>query len=403
MTALRVAIDARFRPGTSGGVETVVMGLAQGFAGMSPSDVRLTFVTYRGCNDWIRPYLGTHLNMVSVLPPTRLQQRLRRARVWSIRPHGRSFGALPRRDSILSSLDVELVHFPSQVAYRVRQPFIYHPHDLQHRHLPEFFSSRQIAAKEITYRHMCRKAAAVSVGTSWVKCDLVEKMHLDPARVWVVPLAPFSTFNSSGGSRDIGHLALPPRYIVYPAVPWPHKNHARLFDAIALLRRRGVDVHVVLTGSRRNGLNLAELARASAVSDLVRDVGYLSQAEVEGVIEHADAVIVPTLFEAASFPVWEAFRLGTAVACSNVTSLPRQVGNAGIVFDPLRSTSIAAAIESLWLDAGLRARLARLGRTRASEFSWEETARRFLALYRKVAGRQLSGADGALLLAEPSL
>jgi glycosyltransferase involved in cell wall biosynthesis len=398
-----VAVDARFVPGTVGGVETVVMGLAQGFANIPLGDVSLTFVTYAGLNGWIRPHPHGPLNLVEVSPPDQIGRILRKSRIWAVRPHGRSFGVLPGRDRTMNSLGADIMHFPRQSAVRVDQPFIYHPHDLQHRHLPNFFTARQIASREVKYGSLCGRAAAVAVGTSWVKDDLVEQMRIDPKRIFVIPLAPVAATGEQGGLADLTRLPIPDRYITYPAASWPHKNHRCLFQALALLRRRGLEIPLILTGPRSMGVDLASLATTSGVSDLVFDLGYLAQAEIEALTAASVAMVVPTLFEAASFPVWEAFRLGTPVACSNVTSLPRQVGAAGVLFDPRRAEAIADAIGTLWEDPVRRKQLAELGRARVAEFSWTRTALQFLALYHHVGGRGLSDADRDLLEKEPLL
>jgi glycosyltransferase involved in cell wall biosynthesis len=397
-----VAVDARFVPGTGGGVETVIVGLAQGFAKLPPHDVSVTFVTYAGHNDWIRPLLDGQLRMIEVAPPRQATRVLHKSRLWAVRRHGGSFGMLPGRDRVMSGLGADVVHFPRRSGAHVGQPFIFHPHDLQHRHLPDFFTARQIASREVVYGSLCRRAAAIAVGTSWVKRDLVEQLRVEPGKVFVIPLAPVEAPRHNG-SADLSGLRLPGRYLIYPAASWPHKNHRRLFEALALLRRDGLDVPLVLTGPRPAGVDLASLVTTAGVDDLVLDLGYLPQAVVESLTAAAVAMVIPTLFEAASFPIWEAFRLGTPVACSNVTSLPRQVGTSGLIFDPNRAPAIADAIRDLWSDPDRRARLSELGRERVSEFSWDRTARQFLALYRHLGGRELSPANKELLEREPVL
>jgi glycosyltransferase involved in cell wall biosynthesis len=113
--------------------------------------------------------------------------------------------------------------------------------------------------------------------------------------------------------------------------------------------------------------------------------------------------VVPTLFEATPFPVWEAFSAGVPVACSNVTSLPRQVGDAALVFDPRSPEEMATAIRRIWKDDELRRRLVELGRERVAEFTCERTAGLFAAHYRQLAHRELSEHDRAILAAAPAL
>jgi glycosyltransferase involved in cell wall biosynthesis len=86
------------------------------------------------------------------------------------------------------------------------------------------------------------------------------------------------------------------------------------------------------------------------------------------------------------------------VACSNVTSLPEQVGDAALLFDPLDEDAIASALGALWSSGELRATLAQRGRANVSRFSWDRVARTFRAHYRRLAGGPLEVEDVALLV-----
>ena len=107
--------------------------------------------------------------------------------------------------------------------------------------------------------------------------------------------------------------------------------------------------------------------------------------------------MIPTKFEAVSFPLWEAFLAGVPAACSNVTSLPEQAQDAALQFDPDEVEQMAELLRRLWTDADLRAELSERGRRQVAELSWARTARLFRAHYRRLAGRQLETADHQLL------
>lgn len=139
------------------------------------------------------------------------------------------------------------------------------------------------------------------------------------------------------------------------------------------------------------------------MADLVHDFAYVTQADLEGLISNAAGMIVPTLFEAASFPVWESFRLGTPVACSTVTSLPRQVGSAAVTFDPLSVSQMTEAIKVLWGDEHRNQLLVEAGYRQLSELSWARTARQFLALYKLIGKWPLTDEDSFLLAKAPVL
>jgi glycosyltransferase involved in cell wall biosynthesis len=218
---------------------------------------------------------------------------------------------------------------------------------------------------------------------------------------WAPPLAVVSEPTHDEAIAITARLRLPARYLMYPARTWPHKNHAALINAISLLRRRdGIDAAMVFTGHRTSeAAALDALARRLGVEDLVTWTGFLEPRELRAAYALADGIVVPSLFEAASAPLWEAWVAGKPAACSNVTSLPDQAGDAALVFDPRSVDAVADAIARLWTSEELRVTLARRGVQRVAAFTWDRTARTFRAHYRRIAGVAVSDEDAALMAA----
>ena len=213
-----------------------------------------------------------------------------------------------------------------------------------------------------------------------------------------MPWAPITDEYPVPRPGDLGRIrlehGLPDRFILYPAQTWPHKNHAGLLEALALLRRRGHAVPFVSTGYlNTHATVLQRQARRLGLSGDIKWLGFVDPHILRGLYALATAVVVPTRFEAASGPVWEAFAAGVPVACSNVTSLPEQVGTAALMFDPDDIGAMADAILALWMDAGLRQQLVTRARLRVARFDWNRTARTFRAHYRRLAGQLLADED----------
>src|SRR5437667_8464248 len=82
------------------------------------------------------------------------------------------------------------MHFTAQAGFRTGVPSIYHPHDLQHLHLPEFFTQSQIEWRDLWYRTLSNQAAMVAVASSWTKHDVETNLDLPRDKVRVVPFAP---------------------------------------------------------------------------------------------------------------------------------------------------------------------------------------------------------------------
>ncbi|HET7928778.1 MAG TPA: glycosyltransferase, partial [Actinomycetota bacterium] len=125
--------------------------------------------------------------------------------------------------------------------------------------------------------------------------------------------------------------------------------------------------------------------------------GYVSPLELQCLYRLARFLVFPTLFEGGGMPVFEAFAAGVPVAASDVTCIPRQAGDAALLFNPREPAGIADAMIRLWADGALRAELVRRGRERVARFTWDRTARTYRALYRELTGRPLTTADRDLL------
>ena len=203
--------------------------------------------------------------------------------------------------------------------------------------------------------------------------------------------------------RIRSQLALPEAFLLYPAQTWPHKNHLRLLDALALLRDRiGEPVPVVCPGRQSGDFAAIEgRARELGLAESVCFPGFVGSLEIRGLYELARGLVFPSLFEGWGLPICEAFSAGLPVAASTATSLPDLVGDAALLFDPGSAEQIAAAIERLWTEPELRRDLAERGRERGARFSFDHTARLFRAHYRRVGRRSLSEQDRILLAAHP--
>lgn len=418
---LKIAIEARFDSGLLGGVESVVVGLASGLSRLEADQrERYHFLAYEGSDDWLRPYIGGSCVIVRLPRPPRSRGGAVRAflkerapwirNAWHALPMLPGLGPppIPRSDGFVERAGMDVMHFPAQGAFLTDIPSIYQPHDLQHLHLPEFFSARQRAMREAHYRAFCRQARVVVVTSRWMRDDLVRHYELPPEKVAIVPWAPVVTEYPEPSPRDLDRarerLSLPDRFILYPAQTWPHKNHVGLIRALAILRARGLRVPLVASGFRNTHYaEIEQRARALGVEDLVHWVGFVSPLELQSLYRLTTAVVIPTLFEAASGPLWEAFAAGAPAACSNVTSLPAQADGAALIFDPTDPSAIADAVARLWTDPALRARLVARGHENVSRYDWVRTARMFRAHYRRLAGAMLTDHERDLLSAPSPL
>jgi glycosyltransferase involved in cell wall biosynthesis len=317
----------------------------------------------------------------------------------------------PRRieasDGTVENAGFDVIHFTTQAAFLTAVPSIYQPHDLQHLHLPQYFSRRVRLRRELEYRTYCEQAALVVAMSTWGREDLIRRYKLQPERVAVVPWAAGANAEVAPGSERVAQVrrrySLPDAFAFFPSRTWPHKNHLGLIEAIALLRRKfGVRVHVICSGHRDEFFNKIEgHIQKFQLNDQVRFVGFVPEDDLQCLYHASRCVVFPTKFEGWGLPLLEAFRAGTPVACSRINPLREQAADAALLFNPDNQEEMAATILRLWTDGALRDRLAAAGRQRADLFSWRQTARLFRAHYRKLGKRTLAPEDRALLSSSP--
>jgi glycosyltransferase involved in cell wall biosynthesis len=162
-------------------------------------------------------------------------------------------------------------------------------------------------------------------------------------------------------------------FLLYPARRWPHKNHERLFEAFALVRRERPELRLVLTGG----------GDFSAVPNGVEARGHVPRSEVVSLMQRASALVFPSLYEGFGLPPLEAMACGCPVASSNAGSLPEVVGDAARLFDPTDPAAIVTAVDDVLRDPD---EWSRRGLERAAGFSWARTAREHDAVYGELTG-----------------
>ena len=142
---IKIAIDARLVDGSSGGVQQLVMGLASGLGRLDGPE-QYSFLTFDESDAWLRPYLGPNSRILSVGSGHSNVKNMAKKFIPASKGLWRFYNLLrlkkisPNIEDLLTRNKISLVHFTHQAAFFTRHPNIYHPHDLQHIHLPQFLS-----------------------------------------------------------------------------------------------------------------------------------------------------------------------------------------------------------------------------------------------------------------------
>jgi glycosyltransferase involved in cell wall biosynthesis len=444
---LKVAIDVQVTPNISGGIAQAVMCLVRDLGKLRDGSETYTIIVQSDEQaEWLKKVLGPNQQLLlrdrslearsdserryyekpvpgflksamgPFLPTGRYLRKLVLLKLtkWSamsVKEYLKNIKNIPRQcfnapvfNAFYDGVKCDVLHVPTQNFALSAMPTIYNPHDLQHRHYPEFFTATELAWRESVYSAGCHFAQTVVVGSQWTKNDVVRQYGVDPEKVQVIlegpPTQGLPALPNAYLDKIKGKYELVQPFAFYPAVTWPHKNHIRLLEALAYLRDNlGLEISLVCPGSRFEGFwpNIERRIEELRLESQVRFLGFVPEEDLRALYRLSHFLVQPSLFEASSLPIFEAWLEGIPVACSNVTALPDQVLDAAVLFDPNDVELIADAIAKLATNEKLRQDYIEKGYRRLKDFDTMRTARAYRAVYRRAGGFPLTEEDRSLL------
>ena len=289
-------------------------------------------------------------------------------------PQGRALAmaqAIARPGRVLREMlagGVDALHFPlvGMIPRTVRVPSAVSIPDVQHEVHPEFFSRAERLYRRWMYARTAGTARIVVTMSGFSADSLVRHLGVPAGKIRVIPhgVDP-ERFRPGAAAREL--------FLLYPANFWPHKNHARLFEAFARVRARRPEVALVLTGAGHGDRVLPEG---------VMSRGLVSDDELVRLYQTASATVFPSLWEGFGLPPVEAMACGCPVVVSHGTSLPEVCGDAARYVDPLSPADIAEGIEDVLRNS---AGLVEAGRRRAAQLTLEACVRAHDAVYGELA------------------
>jgi len=285
---------------------------------------------------------------------------------------------------------VDLLHqpcFSAPMFYRGK--VVVTCHDLISIFFPQNLplASRLFYSKWMPFSY--KKADMIIAISKHTKRDIMALLNIPAEKIRVIHSAASEDFRPIKSKATLAKVQKKYRtgknYLLHVGTLEPRKNLPFLVRAYALAVREGIDSKLVITGKKgwyyEDFFNLIDELN---LADKVIFTGYVAEYDLPALYSGAKIFVFPSIYEGFGLPPLEAMACGVPVISSNTSSLPEVVGKAGILLPPKDERLWAKNIIKVLTDKRLAGTLSEMGLRQAKKFSWEETARKTIAVYREM-------------------
>jgi glycosyltransferase involved in cell wall biosynthesis len=283
----------------------------------------------------------------------------------------------------------------------LQNPIVATPHDFNYKHHTTF-DHRTRALIDLQTPHWLHRSRLLVVSSEFVASELRTFYPEVMDKVRVVRLG-IPASNRTPTSDEVKAYAtkagLPQKFLLSTGWIAPHKNQKALFNAMYYLRQTGHGIPLIFAGPNSDHLKVGsdvepgsyvaqclEIARSLGLEYGIDffSLGYVSDHELACLYRLATALVVPSLYEAGSFPVLEAVNAYCPVLCSEIPALVEQshlLGDSLWLFDPFDPKAMARAILDLLSKQELANSTRRARELALNVYSWKKTAAGYLKVF----------------------
>lgn len=282
---------------------------------------------------------------------------------------------------VLRGITPDVFHAPSiAVPLYQKFPTVITIHDLIPFIFPEYYP-RQALLYLPFLKAAVKKAKIIIVSSIATKEDVNRILNAPFDKMRVIPDAAEEIFNPAVKPEEdkliLEKFNIKRNFFLTVVNQRPHKNLRNLLEAFMKLKEK--EYQLVVVGSVSD--DIRRFVEGQALSEKVLLLGHISDNDLASLYRGSFAFIFPSLYEGFGLPPLEALACGAAVICSFASCLPEVMGDAGLMIDPAKPSSMTEAMETLINNSSLRESLRAKSVKRASLFSWKNTAELTLKAY----------------------
>jgi glycosyltransferase involved in cell wall biosynthesis len=235
-----------------------------------------------------------------------------------------------------------------------------------------------------------RKIEHIIAISEYTKNELINQLGIPEERIYVIPIGvDHQKFHPISDPVRPAYLNPEDRILLYAGSEEPRKNLGLVLRALKDLIKDMPDVKLIKAGGPGDGISqetcINEINQLG-LADHVIFTGRISDSDLLGLYNIADAFVFPSFIEGFGLPPLEAMACGCPVIVSDRTSIPEVVGDAGILINPEDPKAWCTAIYRVLDEPATRENMKKKSLRRAAIFGWENCAHKTLNLYCDIEG-----------------
>lgn len=226
--------------------------------------------------------------------------------------------------------------------------------DLQHLYYPKFFTKRKRIERNARIKLILKNSKDLVVSSQAVKDDFLKffkvskKLNIHIYHfVSIIEGLPDKSFDEICAQYD-----LPKHFYMISNQFHKHKNHKVVFEAVAELKKKGIEVAVGITGrfpDEPDSSYMQELHDIINKNDLKKSIkflGLIPRGDQLLLMKYCKAILQPSLFEGWSTVIEDAKSLQVPVIAANLNVNIEQLEEKGTYFEPHNVSQLVSILEN---------------------------------------------------------
>lgn len=271
----------------------------------------------------------------------------------------------------------DVVFAPAYTApLAVPVPTVLTIHDLSFLAHPEWFPPAMRFRQRIVTGLAGRRARRILTDSEFSRGEIVRRLHVDPARVAVVPLG--LTRPAAEGAPTASQARGP--MVLFVGSVFNRRHLPETIGAVAEVGRRHPNVRLEIVGDNRTypRQDLEAIAAAAGIGSATGIRSYVSDEVLADLYSRAGAFVFLSDYEGFGLTPLEALSYGVPILVGD-TPVAREVyGDAARYVATTDVARIADALEDLLFDARARSGVLSKAVAVLGRYSWERAARETL-------------------------